>query len=82
MRVVRGNEGGEIEKMKDDKTVRSPMQTDLPIRRPRGRLGRDVQNKLGQQLRTAYDDIVAEGVPERFDILLRRLDEGQDKGSG
>ena len=58
------------------------MQTDLPTRKPRGRLGRDVQNKLGQQLRTAYDDIVAEGVPDRFDVLLRRLDEGQDKGSG
>ncbi len=52
------------------------MQTDL--RKPRGRLGRDVQNKLGQQLRTTYDDIVSEGVPDRFDKLLRRLDE--DKG--
>ncbi len=56
------------------------MQTDLPIRKPRGRLGRDVQNKLGQQLRTAYDDIVSEGVPDRFKDLLGRLDE--DKGTG
>jgi hypothetical protein len=55
------------------------MQADLPTRRNRGRLGRDVQNKLGQQLRTAYDDIVNEGVPDRFEELLRRLDE--DKGS-
>jgi Anti-sigma factor NepR len=56
------------------------MQHDLPTRKHRGRLGRDVQNKLGQQLRTAYDDIVSEGVPDRFNELLRRLDE--DKGSG
>jgi len=55
------------------------MQTDLPSRKNRGRLGRDVQNKLGQQLRTAFDDVVAEGVPDRFSDLLRRLDE--EKGS-
>lgn len=55
------------------------MRTDLPMRKTRGRLGRDVQNKLGQQLRTAYDDIVSEGVPDRFNELLRRLDD--DKGS-
>lgn len=55
------------------------MHTDLPTKKSRGRLGRDVQNKLGQQLRTAYDDIVGEGVPDRFNELLRRLDE--DKGS-
>jgi len=55
------------------------MQTDLPTKKSRGRLGRDVQNKLGQQLRTAFDDVVSQGVPDRFNELLRRLDE--DKGS-
>jgi hypothetical protein len=67
--------------MKDDKVLRpgQQMQTELPTKKTRGRLGRDVQNKLGQQLRTAYDDIVSEGVPDRFSELLRRLDE--DKGS-
>lgn len=55
------------------------MQTDLPSRKNRGRLGRDVQNKLGQQLRTAFDDVVSEGVPDRFNELLRRLDE--EKGA-
>jgi hypothetical protein len=62
--------------MKDEKVDRpGSMQPDLPTRKARGRLGRDVQNKLGQQLRTAYDDIVSEGVPDRFEELLRRLDE-------
>ncbi len=54
------------------------MQTDLPMRKTRGRLGRDVQNKLGQQLRTAFDEIVSEGVPDRFHEILQKLD--QDKG--
>jgi hypothetical protein len=55
------------------------MQTDLPMRKPKGRLGRDVQNKLGQQLRTAFDEIVSEGVPDRFTAILQKLDD--DKGS-
>jgi hypothetical protein len=55
------------------------MQTELPVRKARGRLTRDVQNKLGQQLRTVYDDIVNEGVPEHLRKLMERLDD--DKGS-
>jgi hypothetical protein len=63
-------------KMKDDKVVRpGSMQIDLPTRKARGRLGRDVQNKLGQQLRTAFDEIVNEGVPDKFIDTLRRLDQ-------
>lgn len=58
------------------------MQTDLPTRKTKGRLGRDVQNKLGQQLRATYDDIVSQGVPERFDELLKRLDSDPNKGQG
>jgi hypothetical protein len=46
-----------------------------------GRLGRDVQAKIGNQLRALYDDIVQEGVPDRFVELLQRLDEKGEKGS-
>jgi Anti-sigma factor NepR len=42
---------------------------------PKGRLSRDVQRKIGQQLRSMYTDVVNEGVPDRFAELLRRLDE-------
>jgi hypothetical protein len=43
------------------------------------RLGRDIQNKIGQQLRAIYDEVVSEGVPDRFADLLRRLDDrGED----
>lgn len=37
-------------------------------------LNRDIQTKIGQQLRAAYDDIVDQGVPDRFVELLRDLD--------
>jgi hypothetical protein len=42
-------------------------------------LGRDIQSKIGEQLRAMYDDVVSQGVPDRFADLLRRLDEKGDK---
>jgi hypothetical protein len=38
------------------------------------KLGRDVQARLGQQLRAMYDEVVNQGVPDRFEELLNRLD--------
>jgi hypothetical protein len=38
------------------------------------KLGRDVQARLGQQLRAMYDDVVNQGVPDRFNDLLNRLE--------
>ncbi|MEA2877002.1 MAG: hypothetical protein QOF14_2198 [Hyphomicrobiales bacterium] len=62
------------------------MQTEVTQRKARGRLGRDVQSKIGQQLRAMYDDVVSDGVPDRFAEMLRQLDEQkeqqeQEKGS-
>jgi len=37
-------------------------------------LGNDVQAKIGQHLRAMYDDVVRQGVPDRFMDLLSRLD--------
>ena len=37
-------------------------------------LGRDIQAKIGDQLRALHDDIVKEGIPERFVDLLSQLD--------
>lgn len=46
-------------------------------------LNRDIQIKIGQQLRAVYDDIVDQGVPDRFVDLLRDLDrEGGKGGAG
>ena len=55
------------------------METELSQRKSRGRLGRDVQSKIGQQLRAMYDNVVSEGVPDRFSEMLRQLDERKDK---
>ena len=38
------------------------------------KLGRDVQARLGQQLRAMYDEVVGQGVPDRFADLLTRMD--------
>lgn len=37
-------------------------------------LGRDVQVKIGQHLRTMYDEVVKQGVPDHLSELLRKLD--------
>jgi hypothetical protein len=44
-----------------------------------GKLGRDVQARLGQQLRAMYDDVVSQGVPDRFADLLNRLEGSGNK---
>jgi len=38
-----------------------------------------VQAKIGNQLRAIYDDVVKEGVPDRFVELLKRLDKKDEK---
>ena len=43
------------------------------------KLSREVQARLGQQLRSMYDDVVNQGVPERFTELLDRIDGGENK---
>ena len=49
--------------------------------KPVAKLGNDVKAKIGQQLRLMYDEIVEQGVPERFAAILREMDEPADKGS-
>ena len=43
------------------------------------KLGRDVQARLGQQLRAMYDEVVGQGVPDRFADLLNRMDSNGSK---
>jgi hypothetical protein len=42
-------------------------------------LGRDVQVKIGQHLRTMYDEVVKQGVPDHLNDLLQELDHSGDK---
>ena len=74
---------GKVTMANDDKPNRpGQMQTEVTQRRSRGRLGRDVQSKIGQQLRAMYDDVVNAGVPDRFTELLKRLDQEKEKEKG
>ena len=55
--------------------VRGKMQTSLEGHKPRGRLSREVQHKLGESLKGMFDEIVKQGVPDRFAQLLQRIDD-------
>ena len=41
---------------------------------------RELQAKIGAQLRAMHDHIIGEGVPDRFQELLARLDQAKPKG--
>ena len=41
--------------------------------KPAARLGREVQARIGQQLRAMYDEFVNQGVPQHITDLVRRL---------
>lgn len=43
------------------------------------KLSREVQARLGQQLRAMYDDVVNQGVPDRFTELINRIDGNESK---
>ena len=42
--------------------------------KPRGGLSPEIQARIGHQLRALYDDVVRQGVPDRFAELIRKLD--------
>ena len=48
---------------------------------PAPTLGPYVMRTIGRELRQLYADIIAEGVPEHFAEILRRLDEANDEGN-
>ena len=60
------------------------METAEPRTRKTGakaaKLSREVQARLGQQLRSMYDDVVNQGVPDRFAELIDRLNGDGNKG--
>jgi hypothetical protein len=66
---------GDKDGMKDRKSAgsRSPEPGgDAGENKPQ--LSPEIQGKIGQQLRKIYDDMVNQGVPDRFADLLNRLD--------
>jgi len=49
------------------------MHTDATVRKA-GRLSREDQRRLGDILKRVYDDVIRQGVPDRFRTLLDELD--------
>jgi hypothetical protein len=47
-------------------------------RRTEVRLGREVQHRIGQQLRAMYDEFVGQGIPQHIEKLVHRLTEQDD----
>jgi hypothetical protein len=43
------------------------------------RLGPEIRARIGRQLRAMYDDVVNQGVPDRFSELLKNLEVPQAK---
>ena len=86
-------EGGKDDTMKHRKTNLEPLErvAEKPENqdpmatpaanphKPEARLGREVQARIGQQLRSIYNDVVSQGVPQHLADLVRRLsDQDQD----
>lgn len=61
---------------------RDSKQSEPPSFDPPGTLGREIQEKIGDQLRAMHDDIVKQGVPDRFIDLLAKLDKPSDDKTG
>jgi hypothetical protein len=59
----------------DNEEKTGSMDTQPVVRRGKGQAGltRDIQAKIGQQLRAYYDGLL-EPTPDRFSELLRELD--------
>ncbi|MFZ5739801.1 MAG: NepR family anti-sigma factor [Pseudomonadota bacterium] len=43
----------------------------------KGGLNAEIQARIGHQLRAMYDDVVRQGVPDRFADLIKKLDDPQ-----
>jgi hypothetical protein len=51
------------------------MHTDAHARKAGGRLSREDQRRLGDILQRVYDDVIHQGVPDRFKDLLTELEQ-------
>jgi hypothetical protein len=61
------NSRGSVEPvMKDPKSKNAPGK--------QGGLNAEIQSRIGHQLRAMYDDVVRQGVPDRFAELIKKLD--------
>jgi hypothetical protein len=65
-----------VDPVTDKPEIESPMNRPATnTHKPEARLGREVQARIGQQLRAIYNDVVNQGVPDHIADLVRRLSE-------
>ena len=62
----------------DQAEARDEMGRPATQRKGEVRLGREVQARIGQQLRAMYDDVVSQGVPPNIAELVLRLSDQDD----
>jgi hypothetical protein len=68
-----------LEAVTDKPESQDPMARPATTSHKEARLGREVQARIGQQLRAMYNDFVNQGVPPHLSDLVRRLsDQDQD----
>jgi hypothetical protein len=58
---------------------RAPIASQQPDTKFGPTLGGEIRGRIGRQLRDMYDDVVAQGVPDRFVDLLNRLERQNEK---
>jgi len=56
------------------------MHTDAQVRKGGGRLSREDQRRIGDILQRVYDEVLREGVPDRFKDLLDQFDRTEEDG--
>jgi hypothetical protein len=66
----------------EQKPLRSEatMHTDAQVRKAGGRLSREDQRRLGDILQRVYDEVLRQGVPDRFKDLLDQFDRTKEVG--
>jgi Anti-sigma factor NepR len=57
----------------------SPVESEEPAGNTKPSVGNEARGKIGRQLREMYDDVVSQGVPDRFVDLLNRLERQNEK---
>jgi hypothetical protein len=68
-----------LDPIADKPESQDPMAGPAPNPHKEARLGREVQARIGQQLRAMYNDVVNQGVPPHLADLISRLsDQDQD----
>lgn len=66
--------------LSDMKPTAEPVSNSPPLPPQEATLEPDVQVQIGRQLRAVYDEVVSEGVPDRFVRLLEELERKKAEG--